>query len=205
MAETEYGYTISTAFPSGSVNPTKLRLEIIDSDIVTPLSYVSTDEDSDNCAIWFDNTLSGGDVTILDGIVASHDGQAFANRYRVQQVSETTSADTTSLTDVLVPGMTLTPGPGSYLVNFTSSTRNSANNQTNFFSLYKGETQIASSKRKMKRGSAQGDVVVEISIRAYIENIGMNETIQIRWSVDGGTGTVFERSLVAELIAAEQA
>ena len=74
MALTEYDYTISTAFPNQKVNPTKLALEINDSSIAQTLNHIDTFEETDNCAIWFDDALSSGDQTILDTIVANHDG-----------------------------------------------------------------------------------------------------------------------------------
>ena len=199
MAETEYEYTISSAFPSAAVNPTKLKLQVDNSAIVEPLSYINTDEDTDNCEVWFDNALTGGDQTVLDGIVAAHDGQPFANRLKVQQVTAIDSPQTTSLSDILVPDMAITPGPGNYMITFTSSTENSANSKTNYFSIYKGSSQLTFTERRLRRGSSQGDVAVEVSIEVYVEDINMDEAIEIRWRTDGGTATVHARNLVAEL------
>ena len=203
MALTEYDYTISTAFPNQEVNSTRLTLEIADSAIAETLSHIDTNEASDNCAIWFENALTQDDKTALDGIVAVHSGQSFPNRKQVYQVSAETSAEATSSADVLVPGMTITPGPGNYLVSFTGSTENSLGNKTNFFSVYVNGTKIDYSQRRFKRGSNQGDVGAEVSIKIYVKDVGIDETIEIRWRVNGGTGTIYERNLVVELMAEE--
>lgn len=54
-----------------------LAKEIDDSAIGTTLNHIETNDASDKCDIWFDNVLSGGDETILDGIVAVHTGCPF--------------------------------------------------------------------------------------------------------------------------------
>jgi hypothetical protein len=73
MADTKYTYSISGDFPNQKVAPEKLSQEIDDSAIASAsLSYIGTDDDV--CDIWFDDPLSGGDETILDGLVAVHDG-----------------------------------------------------------------------------------------------------------------------------------
>ena len=72
MAATKYTYSISSDFPNQKVNSEKLTQQIEASAIATALDYVNTD--GDECDIWFADALSGGDETLLDGIVASHDG-----------------------------------------------------------------------------------------------------------------------------------
>ena len=77
MAATKYTYSISTDFTgllSGYDVPAtdKLESEIQTSAIVTALDYINTS--GDDCDIWFKDALSAGDETILDGLVAAHDG-----------------------------------------------------------------------------------------------------------------------------------
>jgi len=72
MAATKYTYSISEDFPNQKVNSTLLSKEIDGSAIVTALYYIFTT--GDVCDIWFDDALSGGDQTILDGLVAAHQG-----------------------------------------------------------------------------------------------------------------------------------
>lgn len=72
MASVNYDFTISTAFPNAKVSSGKLTKEIQASAIVTALDYISTAEDA--CSVWFKDTLSGGDQTLLNTLVAAHDG-----------------------------------------------------------------------------------------------------------------------------------
>lgn len=81
MPLTEYQYT-QADFPGGTCNPLRLQDEIRSSAIVTSLNRVGTSGGSYDLgvlsgtytvSIWFNDTLSGGDETLLDGVVAAHD------------------------------------------------------------------------------------------------------------------------------------
>jgi len=74
MAATKYTYSISQDFPNQKVDSDRLTKEIDESAIVTGLDYINTS--GDDCDIWFDDALSGGEETILDTIVANHSGAA---------------------------------------------------------------------------------------------------------------------------------
>lgn len=73
MPATKYTYSISVDFPNQIVATDRLSIEIDNSAIVTALDYINTS--GDDCDIWFKDTLSGGDETILDGLVAAHTGE----------------------------------------------------------------------------------------------------------------------------------
>ena len=73
MASTKYVYSVSTDFPNHKVDVDRLTQEIAHSAIITALDYIEVS--SDDCNIWFKDTLSGGDETILDGVVAAHSGE----------------------------------------------------------------------------------------------------------------------------------
>lgn len=81
-----YEYTISTDFPNGKVDPSRLGAEIRASAIVTALEGSQTS--GDTCTIIFKADLSAGDKTILDGIVAAHSGEPLP--------SETTTVEVTN-------------------------------------------------------------------------------------------------------------
>jgi hypothetical protein len=73
MAATKYTYSIATDFPNKQVDSDSLTEEINDSAISSAaLFYIETS--GDDCDIWFDDPLSAGDQTTLDGIVAAHTG-----------------------------------------------------------------------------------------------------------------------------------
>ena len=79
MTETAYSYTISTDFPGGLVNETKLKNEIDSSSISIALDRIDTE--GDIIYIIFVDALTTGDKTILDndttgpagGLIAAHD------------------------------------------------------------------------------------------------------------------------------------
>lgn len=72
MAMTKYTYSVSGDFPNQKVNSNQLTQEIEASAIATVLDCININEDV--CDIWFVDALSGGDQTILNGIVAAHQG-----------------------------------------------------------------------------------------------------------------------------------
>lgn len=67
----KYTYQIMN-FPNQKVNPSRLALEIRESNIVIALDYINTD--TSNCDIYFKSELSGDDKSALDGLVAAHSG-----------------------------------------------------------------------------------------------------------------------------------
>lgn len=73
MADTVYEYSVSTDFSNG-VAAAKLQSEIQQSAIVTAVSHIGVD--GDTASIWFKAALSTGDKSVLDGLVAAHDGVA---------------------------------------------------------------------------------------------------------------------------------
>jgi len=72
MAATKYTYSIAEDTLNGAVAASKLATEIGASAIVTAFDHISTS--GDVLDIWFKDALSAGDETILDGVVAAHDG-----------------------------------------------------------------------------------------------------------------------------------
>lgn len=68
-----YEYTISTDFPNGKVDPSRLGAEIRASAIVTALEGSQTS--GDTCTIIFKADLSVDDKATLDGLVAAHSGE----------------------------------------------------------------------------------------------------------------------------------
>lgn len=81
-------YSITSDFGGEAPNTSKLRDEIIASNIVSDL--ISIDRSGDSIIIRFQNNLSGGDKTTLDSIVAAHTVE--------QPVSETVSVILASAT-----------------------------------------------------------------------------------------------------------
>lgn len=74
MALTKYSYT-------KNVNSDKLTREIVNSAIVTALSHIDTAGTA--LDVWFDDALSGGDETILNGLVTAHVPVALRSKYQI--------------------------------------------------------------------------------------------------------------------------
>ena len=72
MAATKYTYSIADDTANGIVNSDSLSEEISNSNIVTALDYVESSEDV--LDVWFKDSLSTGDETILDSLVDAHTG-----------------------------------------------------------------------------------------------------------------------------------
>jgi hypothetical protein len=66
-------YSIQNDFPNHKVDSSRLTTEIQASEIATALDHIDTG--GDNCDIWFKGTLTTNDISILNGVVASHSGE----------------------------------------------------------------------------------------------------------------------------------
>ena len=72
MADTAYHYSVANDFPQGAVSVETFEVEIAAAGI-TSANYLWTTVSGDDCAVWFDDPLSGGDQSLLDGVVAAHE------------------------------------------------------------------------------------------------------------------------------------
>lgn len=72
MADQTYPYSISEDFPNQAVSPDKLKGEIDASAIETGCRSVNVA--GDDCVVIMKGTLSAGDLTLLNSLVAVHDG-----------------------------------------------------------------------------------------------------------------------------------
>jgi hypothetical protein len=146
-----------------------------------------------------EGTVSAGDVFILstpDTITLNTTSLTFTRLRTKTRHLETNAAGTittTSTTDTLVTGMTLTPGAGTYLVFFSSDWQNGTNNASNFATIYAGGTAVANSARQYTRPNALIRVGVMVSGVATVTD---GQSIEIRWRVSAGTGTMGNRSLM---------
>jgi hypothetical protein len=119
-----YTYSVSTDFSSG-VNISRLNVEILKSSIVTTLEYINVGvSGSDNCDIVFESSLSGGDATTLNGIVASHGGTAISQEILEKSTSQSATTSTSWQQKVGIVDEPLTAG--SYLIRYFSEVSCSA-------------------------------------------------------------------------------
>jgi hypothetical protein len=102
----------------------------------------------------------------------------------------TGSTSTTSTSYILVPGMTITPPAGNYLVWFSSYGTHQSNNQELLVSLYSGGAQVIGSER----GVNVRDDWVGIATHGQVVVDG-SQAIEARWRSTNGTIMVFDRTL----------
>ena len=79
MAATSYEYDVIDDFSSG-VDSAALQYQVEQSAISSAaVTHIGTSwkggPPRDKCDVWFDDPLSPGDETILDSVVAAHDGE----------------------------------------------------------------------------------------------------------------------------------
>jgi hypothetical protein len=114
------------------------------------------------------------------------------------EVTSTTNATTTSGTDALMTGMTITPIQGTYLVMFSSVVQSSGAGQGVTVSLYVGGTQDATSVRDAAPfdGGTLSATQASCGIMTHgIYTVNGSQAIAVEWHVSGGTATVFQRKL----------
>lgn len=103
----------------------------------------------------------------------------------------TVTAQDTSQVDVLVPGMTLTPAAGTYLVSFTGSLQASLSQTFIYTSIYVDGVQVAASERDFRR---PGNVGAGFACVAKVTVNGA-QAVEGRWRTTQGTMSMFERTL----------
>jgi hypothetical protein len=113
----------------------------------------------------------------------------------VTSVSATGNVTTTSTTDVLLTGMTITPGAGNYLVMFSCQQQNNVAASSNIFSIYVNGVQVAASSRQDRITTAT--INQAVALQTYVVGVLAGQVIEVRWRVPGGptTGTVSNREL----------
>jgi hypothetical protein len=106
-----------------------------------------------------------------------------------QEVSFTSTITTTSATDVVMTGMTITPPAGTYFVDFGTWLTNTTGNQTCTISIYTGGVQKASSVITMVPFSgAVGGVNDGLAVGTNgIVTVNGSQAIAIEWHTAGGT------------------
>jgi hypothetical protein len=194
MAQTQYDYTVTSAFPNQAVTLLRLKKEIEASAIATALDHLSWDEDGDTCSVFMADALSAPDKTTLDAVVAAHQGAAYspAGSAEAQIVG---TVETTASSYVAVAGMSATPSFGKYTVHFSSSIEADKNNSEVFVALrYDGQV-LAGSERSMRRG--QGLTRHFAKIQHTFEATKDDALLEVVWYATGGaSATMSDRSLL---------
>jgi hypothetical protein len=112
------------------------------------------------------------------------------------EVSATADDTTTSATDVLVNGMTITPGAGNYHIWFSGSVEGNTDNTTQNVSLYVNGSQLPHTERQIYTESSIANTSFPVATHARRLNVLDGQAIEVRWRTTGGTATMHERTLV---------
>lgn len=107
------------------------------------------------------------------------------------EISFTSTITTTSTTDVVLTGMTITPPAGIYFVSFSTWMTNTTGNQTATVSIYAGGSQKASSAMTIIPFSgAVGSINGGVSVATNgIVTVNGAQAIAIEWHTAGGTAS----------------
>lgn len=160
---------------------------------VSVQAYVSGVGASDAIEIrWYttSGTATAHERTLIVQSVTSTD---------LSQVTATDSPTTTSITDVLLTGMTLTPGAGDYMVYFSSSAENSTEADIKF-SIYVAGVQVAHSERYYFQEGSFPATTSPVSTHSYVSGVGASDAIEIRWRTSTGTATAQQRTLTVQKV-----
>ena len=101
---------------------------------------------------------------------------------------------TTSLVDVVLQDMVISPGFGDWIVFFDGSVSNTDDRDQGTVSIYVDGTKINHSTRQSQGNK---EIRLYVGTRAVITGLSDGQTIDVRWNVLGGTGTFHERTLTA--------
>ena len=115
------------------------------------------------------------------------------------EVSATANATTTSSSDAVLTGMTITPPAGTYLVVFSTWVTHSTANSVATFSLYVDTTQKADSIRSVipLGGVVIGLSAIDIPVAINgLVSVNGSQAIAVKWNTTGGgTATAHQRTM----------
>ncbi len=120
------------------------------------------------------------------------------NSSQIVQVSDTVTANTTSVSDTQIDSMSVTPGSGKYLAYFSTSLKNTASDATQNISIYAGGSQITHSERQLyTENSFDTDVIdtFPVTSQAYLSSIGPSDVVEIKYRTSSGQVSSYERTL----------
>ena len=184
------GFDISAfvGLVSGRPDPRILHAEVVASTIDALFDGIV--EEGSTWFFIFGEALTAGEEIVLNRIVGQHGGLS-----ETSFVAEAFDAqNTSSLTDVLVPNMTLTPPAGTYLVWFSAAVGNGTASNSVTLSIYFAGTRVAASERVYARGANR--IQTGLTCIAKVKVNGA-QAIEGQWKVSGGVGSLAGRTLVA--------
>ena len=200
------GYTqYLTVFVNGAqVNHTERA-------VLSEESFDAGDLDSLPVAIdaYVSGVTGGQDISIYwkttGGTATAHERTLVVQQVlssEIIQSTATSSTTTTSTSDTALNSMSVTPGPGNYLVFFGTS-MGSATASTITSSIYVNGSQVASSIRSLyiESSYATSDTYWGMMSQTYVSNVTAGQTIEVDWKTTAGTATALQRTLVVQRVS----
>lgn len=183
---TEFTYSIANDFPNQTIDASVLTAEINASSIGPVLEGITID--GDDVVITFDDDLSTGEETTLDGIVAAHQGDPFVEDIQklfsegVQTETGTTFVEAASLDSGLLAA-------GEYLITWYSEISVETGDNTSGVIarvLWNGTERAESAGNLSFYQSFGGSVIVDVnalaapSLSVEFRRVGTANTARIR-------------------------
>lgn len=218
FARADHGHNIPAGTPSTTLSPATSNAKGVAASfalsdhthaVATALvGDITTIQPDDSASAGTANTFARGDhrhaiVAAAPSNTGSANSEGSSTSFaRADHIHNTTIANssatataddtTTSLTDVQIAGMTLTPAAGTYLVTFSSSVLNSGNGSSRLFvSIYSAGAQVTHSEREI---GIAGGANVPVHTNAIV-TVNGSQAIQAMWRAVAGTNTAHKRSL----------
>lgn len=190
MPLTQYSYT-QADFPSQKINPSKLQTEIQASAIITALDHIDTSggtflygvvSGTFTVDIWFKDTLSVGDKTILDnnttnpagGLIAAHNNSIVIDNVPVDIKTSVHISPQTATINEVIDGYVGTSSASSVVIRATAYTPQGTNAQRSISSTSANDTSVGTGARTVNVTylNASGD-------GPFTETITMNGTTAV--------------------------
>lgn len=135
----------------------------------------------------FDNSTNGFTATNVQAAI--EEAKAF---FASTVVTSVTAPTTSSSTDALLTGMTMSLAAGTYFVDFTTTMTSDAAGAVISISFYRAGTQLGETLMKispfdggaLSATTARGAVAINHKIV-----ITGTQTVEVRWSISNGNGT----------------
>jgi len=182
MSDIEYDYTKTPV----AINA--LTQQIATSGISTSLDYITTYGSA--LSIFFTGTLSTGDKTTLDSVVAAHNGVALPEDF--VEVAATTSTNTNSSSYIALNSMSYSLfREGTFLVQFTGTFSTNVpllSSPGLYISIFANGSQIAASE--MSQNNTQANAPFNMTTASKVTLNPYYQTIEIRWKNNGAGNTI---------------
>lgn len=127
-----------------------------------------------------------------DGVWIGFSVSGFATGILSYNITDSTPFSTTSSTDVLITGFTVTPVAGRYAVWYNARTASSNGSAINTWTVYKDGVAVSDSSRNARAGSNNADFTASTQT---VFSVNGSQAVDVRVRRTGGTITVYDRTL----------